>query len=102
MQPTKRRIGASWRRTSMPPPGSIIFGRDRLLAGLAVPAGGAVHQAGLPSWFRQGLRRWLAAFHVTPRDRLTDWLAVECQRRQASLDVQTWFGGYAVYATVAV
>jgi len=33
---------------------------------------------------------------------VADWLALECQRRQASLDVQTWFGGYAVYATVAV
>ena len=36
-------------------------------------SGGELHvvdfhdQAGLPVWFRAGLRRWLAEFHVTPR-----------------------------------
>lgn len=43
--------------------------------------GGELHlvdfggQERLPRWFRGGLRRWLAAFHVTPRDGLEAALA---------------------------
>lgn len=43
--------------------------------------GGELHlvdfggQERLPRWFRGGLRRWLAAFHVTPRDGLEEVLA---------------------------
>jgi len=32
-------------------------------------------QERLPAWFRSGLRRWLAAFHVAPRDGLAAALA---------------------------
>jgi S-adenosylmethionine-diacylgycerolhomoserine-N-methlytransferase len=81
---------------------AITAGLDALRPGGQLSIVDFGDQAELPAWFRQGLRRWLAAFHVAPRDRMADWLALECQRRQASLDVQTWFGGYAVYAAVAV
>src|SRR5882672_3335560 len=46
-----------------------------------LPAGGELHivdfggQERLPSWFRAGLRQWLARFHVSPRDELAAELA---------------------------
>ena len=56
--------------------------REALAQALDVVApGGALHIvdfgdcAGLPAPFRAGLRRWLAAFDVTPRDDLGETLA---------------------------
>lgn len=50
-------------------------------------------QSGLPVWFKKGLRGWLAKFHVTPRDTLTEVL----QNRGR---VEGKYAGYAVRATV--
>lgn len=66
--------------------------------------GGSLHivdfgqQERLPGWFRAGLRRWLAAFHVTPRDSLREALESECEKRGTRLSFDSSFRGYAVHA----
>jgi len=73
-----------------------------------VEPGGSLHivdfgrQERLPGWFRLGLRRWLSAFHVSPRDSLREVLESECEKRGASLRFDSRFGGYAVHAVVKV
>ena len=57
-------------------------------------------QAGLPRLLRAGLRRWLAAFDVTPRDALGDEVAALAQERGARARAFALYGGYAVRATV--
>jgi S-adenosylmethionine-diacylgycerolhomoserine-N-methlytransferase len=57
-------------------------------------------QAGLPRLLRAGLRRWLAAFDVTPRDALKDALAALVAARGLSCRVFAPFRGYAVRAVV--
>jgi S-adenosylmethionine-diacylgycerolhomoserine-N-methlytransferase len=81
--------------------------RETIAAGLdCVAPGGSLHivdfgrQERLPGWFRAGLRRWLAAFHVTPRDSLREALESECEKRGASLRFDSFFHGYAVQAIV--
>ncbi|WPZ13025.1 class I SAM-dependent methyltransferase [Nitratireductor rhodophyticola] len=81
--------------------------RETIAAGLdCVAPGGSLHivdfgrQERLPGWFRAGLRRWLAAFHVTPRDSLRKALESECEKRSASLRFDSSFRGYAVQAIV--
>ena len=81
--------------------------RETIAAGLdCVAPGGSLHivdfgqQERLPGWFRAGLRRWLAAFHVTPRDSLREALESECEKRGASLRFDSSFRGYAVQAIV--
>lgn len=80
---------------------------ETIAAGLdCVAPGGSLHivdfgrQERLPGWFRAGLRRWLAAFHVTPRDSLREALESECEKRGASLRFDSSFRGYAVQAIV--
>ena len=52
--------------------------------------------AGLPGPFKAGLRRWLAAFDVTPRDDLSDALATLSAERGMTCKIESWFRGYAV------
>ncbi|WP_295812484.1 class I SAM-dependent methyltransferase [uncultured Nitratireductor sp.] len=81
--------------------------RETIAAGLdCVAPGGSLHivdfgqQEKLPDWFRSGLRRWLAAFHVTPRGSLREALESECEKRGATLRFDSSFRGYAVQAIV--
>jgi S-adenosylmethionine-diacylgycerolhomoserine-N-methlytransferase len=68
--------------------------------------GGSLHivdfgrQERLPSFFRSGLRAWLAKFHVAPRDELREVLESECLQIGASLGFDSLYGGYAVHAIV--
>jgi S-adenosylmethionine-diacylgycerolhomoserine-N-methlytransferase len=70
----------------------------------ALAPGGVVHIvdfgdcAGLPVPFAAGLRRWLAAFGVTPRNGLADALAVLSAARGLTSESQSWLQGYAVLA----
>jgi S-adenosylmethionine-diacylgycerolhomoserine-N-methlytransferase len=70
--------------------------------------GGELHivdfgsQSGLPRWFRAGLRRWLALFHVTPRDELEGVLAAQARSAGAALMVERPFRDYAIYARLKV
>lgn len=57
-------------------------------------------QAGLPRFFRSGLRRWLAAFEVTPRDALGEEIAALAEARGFQARVFPLYGGYAVRATI--
>ena len=56
------------------------------------------HCAGLPGPFRTGLRRWLAAFDVTPRDDLGAALEALSAERGLTCEIETRFRGYAVLA----
>lgn len=70
--------------------------------------GGTVHivdfgdQSGLPSWFKKALWRWLAKFHVTPRERLSTVLQEKTRNTEAHLNDTPLFRGYAHYATLKV
>ena len=57
-------------------------------------------QAGLPRLLRTGLRRWLAAFDVTPRDSLGDEAAALAQQCGARARAFALYRGYAVRARV--
>ena len=54
--------------------------------------------AGLPGPFKTGLRRWLAAFDVTPRDDLGDALEALSAERGLKCETQRWRRGYATLA----
>jgi len=75
-------------------------GALRHAAGKLAP-GGVLHivdfgdQAGLPVWFRAGLRRWLAAFHVQPRDRLVEVCSTVAAEHGAILTHASLYRGYA-------
>jgi S-adenosylmethionine-diacylgycerolhomoserine-N-methlytransferase len=69
-----------------------------------VAPGGALHVvdfgdcAGLPRPFKAALRRWLAAFDVTPRDDLGAALATLAGARGLSATAKDWRLGYATLA----
>lgn len=75
---------------------------DGAVASLA--PGGELHivdfggQAGLPRWFRYGLRRWVGLFHVTPRDALEAVLKAKASRLGARLVIERHYRDYAQYA----
>jgi S-adenosylmethionine-diacylgycerolhomoserine-N-methlytransferase len=52
-------------------------------------------QRGLPRWFRDSLRRWLALFDVRPRAGLPDHLSALAQREHGSLTVEPLYRDYA-------
>lgn len=68
--------------------------------------GGELHivdfggQEGLPAAFRRSLRRWLALFHVTPRDELEGDLRSRIAAIDADLAFARPYRGYAQSATV--
>jgi S-adenosylmethionine-diacylgycerolhomoserine-N-methlytransferase len=79
--------------------------RDALERALDVLSpGGSLHLvdfgdcAGLPDTFRTGLRRWLAAFDVTPRDGLGAALQTLTAERGLTCAIDNRFRGYAVLA----
>jgi S-adenosylmethionine-diacylgycerolhomoserine-N-methlytransferase len=57
-------------------------------------------QAGLPTAFRVGLVRWLAAFDVTPRTDLREELAAIAGRRGFRWAARDHMRGYAIRAVV--
>lgn len=69
--------------------------------------GGSLHivdfgdQSGLPDAFKAVLRRWLALFHVTPRDGLPAALEAIAQACDASSRATPLYRGYAVKAELA-
>ncbi|MET0192136.1 MAG: class I SAM-dependent methyltransferase [Hyphomicrobiaceae bacterium] len=83
----------AWERT-------IAAALDRLAPGGSLSIADFGRQEALPRWFRLGLRRWLTAFHVAPRDALLGVLEAECRRRGAELSFTTLHRGYAVHAIV--
>lgn len=77
---------------------------DRAMAALA--PGGELHivdfggQSGLPGIFRALLRRWLAVFHVTPRDGLEEALKALAAAHGAELSLRRPLRDYAQLAVV--
>ncbi|MBS0537843.1 MAG: methyltransferase domain-containing protein [Proteobacteria bacterium] len=70
--------------------------------------GGEIHivdfggQERLPRWFKAGLRRWLALFHVRPRDDLERELTDLAQRRGLSCSIERPYRGYAQHAVLGM
>ena len=66
-----------------------------------VAPGGSLHivdfgqQEGLPRWFRGVLRRWLAKFHVTPREGLFVAAARAAEAIGAHAECRALYHGYA-------
>jgi S-adenosylmethionine-diacylgycerolhomoserine-N-methlytransferase len=56
--------------------------------------------ARLPRPFKIALRRWLAAFDVTPRDDLSEALEALSAERGLTCETNPWRRGYAVHAVV--
>jgi S-adenosylmethionine-diacylgycerolhomoserine-N-methlytransferase len=54
--------------------------------------------AGLPRPFKAGLRSWLAAFDVSPRDDLARALEELATERGMSYEIESWFRGYVILA----
>jgi S-adenosylmethionine-diacylgycerolhomoserine-N-methlytransferase len=54
--------------------------------------------AGLPRPFKAGLRGWLAAFDVAPRDDLADALEALAAKRGMTCEIESRFRGYAILA----
>lgn len=67
----------------------------------AVAPGGELHvvdfgqQTALPGWFRDGLKAWLARFHVTPRASLGEAMASIAIDNRAELSFSTLYRDYA-------
>lgn len=72
----------------------------------ALAPGGSLHivdfgqQEELPRWFRSLLRRWLARFHVTPRERLHEALEERLEQAEADMIFEEIGRGYAWHAIV--
>jgi S-adenosylmethionine-diacylgycerolhomoserine-N-methlytransferase len=96
------RIFVSYSLSMIPAWRSVL---DGALARLA--PGGKLHvvdfggQSGLPRWFRYALRRWLALFHVTPRDDLEHELLARSARAGMACTITRPYHDYAQYARVA-
>lgn len=56
--------------------------------------------SGLPQWFRRALHRWLAKFHVTPRENLAVALESVAARHGCEVRHGTHFRGYARRGTL--
>ncbi len=72
-----------------------------------VAPGGSLHLvdfgdcSGLPGPFKTALRRWLAAFDVSPRDDLAETLAALAASRGLTSATDAWRRGYAVLAVAS-
>lgn len=100
--PAFDRIVISYAISMIPPWQSVIAEAARRLA-----PGGELHivdfgdQAGLPGWFRAGLRRWLAEFHVAPRDDLGPVLDEVARNQGGTARLDSLYRGYAVHGLLA-
>jgi S-adenosylmethionine-diacylgycerolhomoserine-N-methlytransferase len=85
---------------------SMIPAWDKVLesAVAQLAPGGELHivdfggQQGLPSWFRTALRRWLALFHVSPRDDFEEVLLAQAREMGAGVRIERPYRDYAQYA----
>jgi S-adenosylmethionine-diacylgycerolhomoserine-N-methlytransferase len=95
------RIFISYSLSMIPDWHAVVEGSIAILA-----PGGELHivdfggQRRLPGVFRTLLRRWLALFHVTPRDDLEQALRRRAQAAKASLVFERPYRDYAQYAVL--
>ncbi len=99
--PKFTRIFISYSLSMIPDWPRVLEGAVRLLAD-----GGELHivdfggQERLPRWFRNTLRKWLALFHVHPRDDMERTLAALSSRIGARLAFERPYLSYAQYAVL--
>jgi len=100
-RPKFARIFISYSLSMIPDWPRVLDGAVRLLAD-----GGELHivdfgrQEHLPRWFRNALRKWLALFHVHPRDELERTLVALAGRVNARLSIERPYFGYAQYVVL--
>jgi S-adenosylmethionine-diacylgycerolhomoserine-N-methlytransferase len=100
-RPKFTRIFISYSLSMIPDWPRVLDGAMQLLAD-----GGELHivdfgnQERFPRWFRNGLRKWLALFHVHPRDDLERALVALAGRMNARLTIERPYLGYAQYAVL--
>jgi len=100
-RPKFARIFISYSLSMIPDWPRVLDGAVRLLAD-----GGELHivdfgrQEHLPRWFRNALRKWLALFHVHPRDEMERALVALAGRVNARLSIERPYLGYAQYAVL--
>ncbi len=100
-RPKFSRIFISYSLSMIPDWPRVLDGAMRLLAD-----GGELHivdfgrQERLPRWFRDALRKWLALFHVHPRDEMERTLVALASRVNARLAIERPYLGYAQYAVL--
>jgi S-adenosylmethionine-diacylgycerolhomoserine-N-methlytransferase len=99
--PVFDRVFVSYALSMIPP------WRDALQQAIgAVAPGGRLYvvdfgeQAGLPRWFKSGLRAWLTKFSVEPRDDLVAELQDSAAHPGFSVGCEELYRGYAIYAVV--
>jgi S-adenosylmethionine-diacylgycerolhomoserine-N-methlytransferase len=100
-RPSFERVMISYALSMIPP------WREALAQAVdALAPGGSLHivdfgdQAGLPSAFRAGLNRWLAAFDVTPRVTMRAELAALSASRGVRCQARDHLRGYAIRAVI--
>lgn len=97
--PTFDRVIISYALSMIPPWRCAL---DQAMTAMA--PGGALYivdfgeQCALPSWFRTGLRAWLAKFSVEPRAGFEAELKSVAARRGLSVHSKSLYCGYATYA----
>lgn len=80
---------------------SMIPNWERSLSAALAASDGSVHivdfgqQEGLPGWFRNLLKGWLARFHVTPRETLASEIARQASAAGRSFRFAALYRGYA-------
>jgi S-adenosylmethionine-diacylgycerolhomoserine-N-methlytransferase len=95
------RIVISYALSMIPPwQGVVEEALRRLSPGGALNIVDFGDQAGLPGPFRALLRRWLALFHVTPRQDLPQVVAALAREHGQHASTQALFRGYAIQARV--
>ena len=96
------RIVISYALSMIPPWQGVVVEALRRLS-----SGGSLHivdfgdQAGLPSSFKAVLLRWLALFHVTPRENLPETMRAMAEAAGADWRIGAPYRGYAVHAVVS-
>jgi S-adenosylmethionine-diacylgycerolhomoserine-N-methlytransferase len=80
---------------------SMIPGWERSVSAALSASAGSVHivdfgqQEGLPGWFGNLLRGWLARFHVTPRETMAAEIAAQARAAGKSCRFISLYRGYA-------
>jgi S-adenosylmethionine-diacylgycerolhomoserine-N-methlytransferase len=93
------RIVISYALSMIPPWQGVVAEALRRLS-----PGGSLHivdfgdQEGLPRPFKAGLLRWLALFHVTPRENLPEAVQALAKAAGADCRIDAPYRGYAVHA----
>ncbi len=96
------RIVISYALSMIPPWQGVIAEALRRLS-----PGGSLHivdfgnQAGLPAPFKAVLLRWLALFHVTPREELPEAMRAMAEEAGAECRIGAPYRGYAIHAVAS-